>query len=68
MLRAIEQMVVTGKPAYPVERTLLTTGMLCALLQSRAEGGTTIATPQLAEIHYQPSDWPFAKGKRGTPA
>lgn len=68
LLRGIEHMVLTGKPAYPVERTLLTTGALAALLQSRAEGGTTIPTPHLASIHYPPADWPFAPGRSGTPA
>ena len=60
LVRAVERMVATGKSSYPVERSLLTTGMLAALLQSRSEGGTTIATPHLAEIRYQAADWPHA--------
>jgi hypothetical protein len=45
-------MMVSGKPAYPVERTLLTTGMLDLLVSSRAEGHKRIETPQLS-IKYQ---------------
>ena len=51
--------MVTGKAAYPVERTLLTTGILDAVMISRAERHRRVDTPHL-EIRYQPADWPFA--------
>lgn len=49
----IEEMFVTGVPQYPVERTLLTTGILDAIMHSRAEGYTRVATPHLAELAYR---------------
>lgn len=68
LLRAIEQMIVSGRPSYPVDRTLMTSGLLAALFQSKAGGGSTIATPHLGEVRYTPADWPFAPGPSGTPA
>lgn len=44
------------KAPYPVERTLLVTGILDAEMQSRYEKGTVQQTPQL-KIAYQPLDF-----------
>jgi hypothetical protein len=45
-------MIVTGKVDYPVERTLLTTGMLDFLVRSKADGGKRIETPHL-DVTYR---------------
>jgi hypothetical protein len=59
LVRAIDAMMQSGHASYPVERTLLTTGVLDAVMTSRAEKNRRIETPHLA-IAYQASDWPFA--------
>jgi len=55
LMQQIEPFFETGKPTWPVERTLLTTGLLDALLISRRDGSRLVDTPHLA-IEYK-SDW-----------
>jgi hypothetical protein len=49
----IEEMIVTGSPNYPVQRTLLVSGVLEAAHNSRVNGHKLLETPQLA-VEYQP--------------
>lgn len=48
----IEEMFVTGKSPYPVERTLIVGGMLESCLESRLQGSRRLKTPHL-DVHYQ---------------
>lgn len=59
LLRAIDQTIRSGRAAYPVERTLLTTGILDRVMQSLAQQGKKLDTPEL-DIAYRAADWPFA--------
>jgi hypothetical protein len=60
-VRAIDHMMQTNHAAYPVERTLLTTGILDAIMTSRAYANSRIDTRHL-DIRYEPTDWGFATG------
>jgi hypothetical protein len=51
----IQEMFVTGVPQYPVERTLLVTGALEALMESRYLGHVRLETPHL-NLRYKPYD------------
>jgi len=54
LLHGIEQMMLTGKPSWNVERTLLTSGALDSLLLSLKEDQRRVETPYLM-LRYQPT-------------
>ncbi|MDA0970560.1 MAG: hypothetical protein O3A60_09015 [Planctomycetota bacterium] len=50
--RHVEDMVLTGETTYPIDRTLLTSGMVIGGVDSIAAGNTRVETPQM-EVRYQ---------------
>lgn len=56
LVQKIEDMFQTGQAPYPVERTLLTSGMLDFALESRFRGYAKLDTPQLAQVRYRTPD------------
>ncbi len=58
----IEKMLETGKTPYPVQRTLLTTGVLDALMESHARRDDRVETPQLDVSYTAPADSGFLHG------
>ncbi|MGH2351735.1 MAG: hypothetical protein ACRDI2_19550 [Chloroflexota bacterium] len=55
----IEQFFLTGREPYPIERTLLTTGTLAALMEA-GHAGHRLETPHLA-VQYQSPAQPWAR-------
>ena len=56
LAHAVQSHIIHRKAPYPVERTLLVTGILDAEMHSRFEKGVLKDTPELA-IAYQPVDY-----------
>jgi hypothetical protein len=51
----VEEHIIRGRSPYPLERTLLATGMIAAAMDSHYEDGRRIETPWL-KIGYAPAD------------
>jgi hypothetical protein len=53
LMNKVEEMFVSGRSPYPVERTLLTSGITEACHKSHTAGGRRLETPALS-VTYQP--------------
>ena len=56
LVKNIEMTFETGRPPYPVERTMFTSGILDFALESRIQGYKQLDTPELAKVRYQTPD------------
>ncbi len=56
-LQGIQRMMQTGQPAWPVERTVLTSGVLDAALISRRDQNRLVETPYLNIEYRSPWKW-----------
>ncbi len=63
-MNKVEQMIATGQAPYPVERTLLVSGILDKCLDSKVRGNVRLDTPELSVRYRPPRDSQFA----GAPA
>jgi hypothetical protein len=58
----VEERFLTGRAPYPVGRTLLTTGLVAAGMQSLAAGRKRLAAAHRAVRHRAPRTSIFAQG------
>ncbi len=56
LMAKAEELFLTAKAPYPIERTLLTTGLVSAGMQSLGKAQAKLATPHLAIRYRVPED------------
>ncbi len=59
LIQHIEDMVLTGEAPYPVERTLLTSGMVIGGVESLHRGQTLFETPEMGVAYQVPRESHF---------
>ena len=62
LVHHIENLVLEERPAYPIERTLLTSGMLIEALESLHGGGVLCCTPRLDVVYPAVQESTFYRG------
>jgi len=62
LVHGITQMIATGHPPIPVERTLLVSGTLAGLMDSGYQKGKRLETPELKVAYKAPSKSWYAPG------
>jgi hypothetical protein len=59
----IETMILEQRELYPPERTLLTTGILDAVMTSRHQGNLRLETPWLEQVKYRAPEKPGRRAR-----
>ena len=63
----VEDFLTSGRPSYPIERTLLTGAILDVALESRYRGQKRLETPDLDIRYDPPADSGFMRGDPAKP-
>jgi len=61
LMHHVETMISSGRAPYPVERTLMTSGILDACLDSKVQGHRLLPTPQLVFAYEPPRESLFCQ-------
>jgi hypothetical protein len=63
LVQGVAKLMLTGKPAYPTERSLITSGIFSLICASAEQGGGRIQTPTLNIAYAAPERSYYAHGQ-----
>jgi hypothetical protein len=61
LVRHVEDLIMTGRANYPIERTLLTSGMVIAAVDSLHRGQVPVETPAMSVRYKAPRESQFCR-------